>query len=838
MKTCLELSEGWEITRLPAGSAEAVRRLSESGELAVRPEMGWFGSTMPAEVHEILLAHDIIDDPAMLGNARKCLWVAESDWVYKCAFPAETQGRTAYLHFKGLDTLVDVYLNGVHLAYHNDMYLPLRVDVTEHLREDNVLALHFHSPHGYIANYDFPAEWEGKVAPQKVIRKPYNDFTDYLGPKPYLTPIGVYDKVVLEVIDEVELLDVDISYDLDPDFGAAMVKVGVRGAGGHSDGFLRSVVTDPEGQVVSEIEVPIPDTGSAWNHSGELAVAAPRLWWPRGYGDHPLYAVTVEVSTGGRLRDSCVKSIGFRRVEMVSPFEFVINDRPVKLWGAQPAPINGITHRWDNEKSNRILDLAENCNMNAQRIWGSCDRYDDEYYNETDRRGILVWQEFFHDYGMYPDTEDYRDLCRKEAEYQVKRLKHHPSLLMWCGGNEAVMGAEFDHPGADCIGGAIFTEDYRGVCAELDPERFYHINSPYGGAFANDPLAGDTHSYTNTWYVPGADFPVMIAEEIRVSPPSVKSMVKYFSGEDPWPASYSGKLTSADEYPWPLVWNERTSTQGWKKIPAVELFYDPTDLRSMVHRFGAAHGLYMRQILENNRRGKPATDAGGKRVCMGHFVCRWNDSWPIIYGSMLDYYTEPYIPYYAIKRAYEPVLLSFEVADFINVWVVNDSAEDISGTLVVKLFDPRANEFVNSLSMPVSVAAGESALVTDLNAFKQFSREYVLYGTIVDEEGGVRARSNDFVDIERHLKFPDARLDLSVSGDTLRITTDRFARCVELSGDEDGDEFGWVFEDNYFDLLPGEEKRVRILGRHRRGTVSAKPFYAGSRSSVDLPGTP
>lgn len=369
-------------------------------------------------------------------------------------------------------------------------------------------------------------------------------------------------------------------------------------------------------------------------------------------------------------------------------------------------------------------------------------------------------------------------------------------------------------------------EDYQEICDRLDPDRYYHPNSPYGGEFNNDPLHGDTHSYTNTWYVPGADYPIMIAEEIRPSPPGVKSMIKYLGKEKAWPEHYNGLITKESPYPWPETWNLRSSTEAWLKIPPIELFYDADSLESAVYKFGAAHGYYMKQILENNRRGKPSEAPEGERINKGHFVCRWSDSWPIIYGSMLDYYLEPYIPYYAVKRSYEPILISFVVQNFIYVWMVNDSSEEIKGTLHIKLFDQKKNDFVNEIIRGVQVKSGESKLITDLNEFKQFSRQHILYANFVDESGTIRSRANEFVDIEKHIRFPDAKISMEISGDTITLTTDKFARCVELTGNHDGEEFGWVFEDNYFDLLPCEVKKVKILGRHQKGMISAKPYYS------------
>lgn len=826
MKQLIELSDGWELTSAAAAPASSLQQTYVASGPDPEP---WIATEMPRQVHEVLLEAAVISNPYSLGGARACEWVAERDWIYRTTFAYSGEGTTAFLHFDGLDTIVDIYLNGEFVGSHRDMFIPLRLDVTGMLRENNDLVLYFSSPHEFLRNVTLPDEWRGRVRPNKLLRKPFNDFTDYLGPKPYLTPIGVYGAVTLELVDRAEILDLDIRSTVVPTLDAARIDVAVEVVG--EDGAeVRVLVRDESGAVVRDKTLPV-DAGTA---RASIDLNSPALWWPKGHGAQSMHTIEATLLVAGEECDRFVKAIGLRRVEMPQPFEFIVNGRPITLWGAQPAPLTGITHRWDRDKAIAVLDRLEECNMNAVRLWGASERWEDEFYEETDRRGLLVWQEFFHDIGMYPDTAEYRTLCKSEAEFQVRRLKHHPSLLFWCGGNESFMGGEYEFPGERYIGGEIFLEDYPEVCARLDPDRYYHLSSPSGGDFANDPRGGDTHSYTNMWFVPGAEFPVMVAEEIRASPPAVKSMVRYLEDSDPWPADYDGLVAYDSGYPWPSTWTERTSTEGWKKIPEIELFHDPTDLDSGVYRFGAAHAHYMKRILESNRRGKPWWSPGGERINRGHFVCRWNDSWPIIYGSMLDFYGEPYQPYFAVKRAYAPILVSLDVADFITAWVVNDSAQAVTGTLEVRLFDPNANEFTHALTRDVSVQAGESQLVTNLNEFKQFRRDRFLLAELRDSESRVIARTNTFVDIERHLRFPDARLSVAVDGDTVTITTDRFARCVELGGSAGGDEFGWIFEDNYFDLFPGEVKTVRVSGRHGNGKITAKPHFSSVATSVEF----
>lgn len=831
MKQTIELSGGWQVKQLEPTGISGGKSLEP---LKLDADARWFYADMPAQVHEILLREGLIDNPRVVDNIEKCKWVAEKDWVYKKCFDAKPGQGKAYLNFRGLDTQVDVYLNGEHLAYHDDYYLPLKIDVTGKLGEKNCLVLHFHSVYEYLKGCTVPAEWDGKIEKFRLVRKHLHDFFDYLGAKPYFTTVGVYDVVELEFTDEVELGETDVRVALDGDFGRGTVTLKVEGEKKKGRADLRAEISDPDGGVVCAASLALDEGGGAFGKSFELSLEKPRLWWPRGFGAQPLYKVSVAAEMSGEVKDRIEKTIGFREVKMAKPFDFEVNGRHIRLWGGNFTPVDGMTKCWNGGRVASILDLAENCNMNLLRVWGEGERYRDELYAEADRRGIFLWQEFFHGCAMQPNTLKFREACRAEASFQIKRLKHHPSVLLWCGGNEGFLCRDFNFPGEDYIGKEIFEEDYRQLCGELDPDRPYRVNSPYGGAYANDPSEGDTHSYTNTWYVPGADYPVFVSENLRVAPPAVKSLRRFMSAEKLWPKGYSGTVSYDEPYAWPSTWSRYTSAEGYRKIPPIENFYESSDLESTVYKYGAAYGSYLKETVERYRRGRPSQSADDELICKGHIVWKLNSTWPHIYSGVVDYYLEPYIPYYELKRAYEPVLISFDVGNHIYAWVVNDSSDDVEGTLVVRLFNPRRNIFVSELRREVRVPSGRSRVVTDLDDFGEFQRENVLFAYLIDGKGRRIARNNAYVDIERHLRFPDAKLSLSLRGDVLTVTTDRFARCVELSGEENGDEFGWLFEDNYFDLIPGEIKAVRVLKRHDGGMITAKAHYSDKISTLGL----
>ncbi len=831
MKSNILLKDSWWIKKYDVEPKKdpltAEQALALQNERNTK-ENHWISAQMPGQVQEILLKKDMIDKTVETGLGESCKWVAEQDWIYKCIFRKPEVKNKAFLHFAGLDTVVDIYLNGKHISYHNDMYLPLKLDVTDLLEEENCLLLVFHSPYKIVDELEktMPENWKGKVRRFHLIRKTLSDYGDYLGAKPYFTPIGVFGDVCLETTDTAQIQEADMEAVLEDNYKKGFIRVNVCGTG---EGQVRieSCLEGPDGNIaVKSYSTVSGRDGSSWKESLVLEVEEPELWWPANYGGQPLYKCTVAIYANGIKRDEVKKTLGFRDVKMVGDFKFEINGRPIKLWGANIAPFQGLSHRFAKDRALAVLDMVKNAHMNMLRIWGEGVPYGEELYEETDRMGILLWQEFFTGFGQLPEGEEFRRLCREEAVFLIKRLKHHPSILFWGGGNENVLFSELDYDGKSRLGFSIFEVDYKEICKQLDPGRYYHINSPWGGCYANDPLGGDTHGYAFSWYVPGIDYPVFYSESMRTSPPGLKSLRRFIKEEDLWPAGYVDKLGYGERAPMPPAWMARASALMDYKIASIEKFYDADDPEALIYKLGAAHGLYMRETIEKCRRGRPFHDQTGERRSNGHLVWKMNDTWPMIYCGIVDYYLEGYIPYYCVKRAYQPVLLSFDMQDHIYLWGVNDTADDVQGTVRLVLFNPLKNVIVAEFSFPAAIRAGESKILTNLDKLGQIRRELILYACFMSLDGDIVARTNDFLDIERHMVFPDAVIRMESKDGVLEIRSDKFARCVEISGNDDGDEFGWLFEDNYFDLLPFETKRIKVLGRHAKGVITAKAHYS------------
>jgi beta-mannosidase len=569
----------------------------------------------------------------------------------------------------------------------------------------------------------------------------------------------------------------------------------------------------------------------------ELLVSKPQLWWPRGYGGQKLYKVEIALIIQGKTHQKEFRTVGFRRITMPEKLHFVVNGVPVFLRGADWVTPNLLSEVWDQEREDKLFAMAENANFNAFRVWGESYAPHDRFYEMADKKGFLLWQDFTK-LRLDPDEKSIKT-CAEKATQLLIRLKHHPSILSWCAKNEDAMWAHEDYNNDfkdhGPWQGIAAAEAVGLVCNKLDPDRYYQPSTPYYGMNPNDPREGNTHGYTNMWFVPGYDYLNFASEDTRIASPTLHSMEKFMNPEEICPDGYTTLALHGNKYPFPLTWLPYTTGESWKKTGAVEQFYDATDAASLINRIGMAEGLYFRDIIERQRRGRPATEPGDRRCCGGYIAWKYNDSWPEIYSAKVDYFLEPYHAYYTLKDAYAPVLLSFDIGTFIYLWAVNDSPKPISGIVRIQLYHLQLCEFRKEIVREITVEPGKSLVVVQLDkeGIRAFRKENILFATLTGKDGKVIARTNALADIERRCIFPEAKLSVRIENNSLVITTDKFARNINLEGDDNGNHLGWFFEDNYFDLFPGEVKTVRILGKHSKGKITAKAWYSPHTSVVE-----
>jgi len=803
-RTHMILREGWYVKQIETDKPALDRLVKRLGDR----DDGWMEATMPAQVHDVLLEHGVIADPHVGENAAACAWVGEKDWAYACRFatPAEIAGP-ALLRFKGLDTLAEAYLNGVSVGQFENMFREYAVEVEDHLAppgQQNMLIIVFSSPLRFMRAARLPPD-DPNSAEHKSLRKSHCDFGSYIGARPHSVKVGIYRDVVLDLPGRVWVEDVCIRPTLSPDHRVASVRIGVETGG--DDASLHWMLSDPSGR---EIASGNESTSSGGAHF-EITVREPRLWWPRMHGEQNLYGLEVSLRVGERVLDRRRTTFGIRDVRPVlldpatgeKRFRFDINGAPVFLRGGDWVPVEGATHVWRADRAMRLLDLTEHGNMNILRIWGEGELPPQSFYDECDRRGICIWQDFM--FGYYDhrkgDTE-FQENCRAEIEQTIRRLRNHPSVLLWVGGNEQYLWS----PTADVPEARrnIFEKIMPDACRRLDPTRLFHTSSPYGGPTGNWPLEGDWHDYTTINFAPEASVPLFGSEVLRTSVPSVASMRRFLSDEEFWPKGFDPAVRRPGQVGWPPGWAyHSTGAATWDRIGAIEEFCDPASAEDLIRVIGMAHGDYLRDRVERERRGARDGEPDGNRHCWGNIVWRLNDSWPMIYSSVIDYYLEPKIAYYFLRRAYQPVLVSFEkTRDRICVWVVNDSPQPVAGMLVVQrlAFDGKV---LGRVQAEASVRPGESRRCITATELGEISlRTQFVSATFAGRDTSLLLIG------ERYLHLPKASLRAEALDDGITITSDVFARgvCLEIEN-----AVGAVFEDNFFDMSPGQTRTVRIL---------------------------
>jgi hypothetical protein len=824
-----ELAAGWKIKKI-----QPIADLKISDISVIEQPTGWIPVTaMPAMIHDVLAQNGLMEPFYQPGVAKKYLWVSETDWVYANSFQVANPKEQTYLNFTGLDCIADIYLNDKLIATNFNSHYPLKVDVSGKLLKTNKLLIHFHTV--------FETK-DGKSVPIKSfrgneIRRPGQNYLNYLGPDPYFSKYGIYDKIWIETTKGSQLISVVAGSQLNSSLNEGKVNIDIEGASKSLDVKLLVSILDETKLKAAESAKKVDIKSGVFAEKMTVSLPNPKLWWPRGYGEQNLYTAVIKLMVDGKQHQTVTKTIGFRRVTQSQLLHFEINNIPVKLWGGDWVTPQWHTAVWDHSRAEKLIRMAEIANFNAFRVWGVVEAPDDDFYEMCDKRGIMLWQDFTE----LPLGSDEKSLqtCRTEAPLLINRLKNHPSVLLWNGGNENALWHHQEYNGqlADRgeWPGTKSAEEIAKILQKLDPDRYFQPTSPWLGIDPNDPQVGSTHGYTNMWFVPGYDYVNFAAEDTRIAAPVLHSCEKFMTKEDIWPSDYSPVYTHGKMLPFPEPWKKYMSTEGWKKTGPVELFYDADNAEQLIYRIGMAEALYYQTTVERQRRGRAATDTTDTRKCGGYLVWKYNDSWPQIYSAKVDYFLEPLHSYYTLKRAYEPVMLSFEVATYIWLWVVNDSRETIKGNVTIELFHLDQNKTRKTIERELEIKPGKSKVIVRLDeaGIGSFRREHILHASLKDASGNKITETFSLGDIERRVTFPDAKMSVSVRDGKLVLKSDKYAHSVTLQGNDNGDKSGFLFSDNYFEMMPNEEKTIEILGDKTKGSIDVKAWYSNQSTKIE-----
>ncbi len=819
-----ELKTGWQLRRID--SREALTP-EEAQQWSDDIDEKWLDiPTMPMQVHDVLAGAGKLPRPGEMGSAETGKWVAEHDWLYRLPLTALPDGEYVDLHCEGIDTIADVWCNGTLVAEHRNCYLPLQCRLDPHLRRDgsDVLLIHFQAPEAWAEKHLKPLLSEqdraAGVTELEMLRKPRQDFGTFLGPR--FTPVGIFAPVEMSGHNGHTIDACSILSDLDDRSDKGKVTIELQGRSlAKADLKARCRLFDADENVISETTAKIENKSETWQFVIEMTIDSPRRWMPKHLGTPYLYTFVLELLQDGEIVQTCSRKTGFRNLQHLGDFNFLINGQPLRFWGVNLPPLQP-GHVWNHQKACRMLDMAELANSNTIRIWGPGQPFNNHHLlEEADRRGLMVWFEFPNEFHPHPENPHHIKNCCEEAAHYVRTFRHHPSIFLWSGGNEGYLTLDPAFAGEDALrantGMPLFDAAYRDVCHRLDPARLYVPQSPAGGSYANSPLQGDTHCYNDLVINPGIGWPKMATEHFRYTVPRPWSIRRWL-GDDAWPEGFVSRLK--DNHSGRLIpetWRKicTAGTLGTYMFGPLGDFYETGDtLEGLVDKMDAASMKYIRRTVERFRRGRSRHDTTGLRHTRGHLWWKLQDTWPKLRNALIDADGEPSGSFYALQRAHAPILLSFEIDedDRLWLWAVNDTPETIRGDIHIERRDEMGVQVLQEYKAKVQLDPDQSKPLADLSIWGSFFRNTVLAAWLHDEKGKEQAFTTDVVAPEICCTIQDPKLIARQEENIIRLRCEKVARRVTITTGSHADApRGLVLEDNYFDLLPAVEKHVRIL---------------------------
>lgn len=643
---------------------------------------------VPSVVQENLYDAGLIPHPYLGVVENELLWISDHPWTYALNFDVDAemlQKDVVELVFEGIDTYASVSLNGQKIIDADNQFRVWKTDVKPLLKpEGNQLEVSFPR---YDSLQTALYEQHQPRLPEKyaVSRKaPYQHGWDWA---PKYKNVGVWKPVKLMAWSETRM---ENAYIVTNAVSESQAKLTL-----HID-----VESTTDDELMAEIHYvkkniqsfPFQATKGNQHKVFSFTIENPQLWWPNEMGEQPLYEFEIQLKNHGKLLDSKKITTGIKTVEMVqepdetgSSFYFKVNGQPMYAKGANYVPEEMIETWINPENTLKLLKMAQEAHFNMLRVWGGGVYPSDDFFNSCDSLGILVWEDFMYAGTMYPYDEGFLENAKIEALEQVKRLASHPSLALWCGGNEISEGyynwgwqqslgwTEEDDRAIKAGYDRLFESILPAVVEVYDGTRPYWPSSPSKGWGRPESLTqGDVH-YWGVWW---GEQPYEVyrqkvgrfnSEYGYQSYPDYTTLQKIAQGE---PLSIEAKVIEAHQ----------KHPRGTRQIDDFiqRYFQVSEDFEEYVYLSQLSQAYGMEVAIEAHRTAKPYN--------MGTLYWQLNDAWPVVSWSSIDYYGNPKVFHERLKTLFAPVLLSFDPRDY-QVYVVSDLLRSIDGVMTVTIED-------------------------------------------------------------------------------------------------------------------------------------------------------
>jgi len=781
-------------------------------------------ATVPGCVHSDLLGNGLIPDPFYGRNEFQLQWIEEEDWEYFRDFDVEKSllaSENLDLVCEELDTVAAIQINGQTVGTSSNMFHPHRFPVKKFLRSGtNTIRVIFTSPMKEIRKLSptpLKPETCDRVGGRPLLRKEQCSFGWDWGPR--LTSSGISESIYLEGWNSNRLDSVRTAQEHSTD--RVLLSLFPETSAQQTEGLVFSATLRFEGSVVASTEF----SPSA---SGQLEVKAPKLWWTNGLGGQPLYHLSVRLfSPDGTELDIWERRLGLCEVRLEqkadqwgTSFHFTINGVPVFAKGANWIPCHSFMPERTDERYRDLVQSAADANMNMLRIWGGGSYERDVFYDLCDEKGILIWQDFMFACAFYPGTPAFVDSVRMEAEFQIKRLRHHAGFALWCGNNEA------EHLMMDEASSGKSAEDYRAMFYVLLPDLVkqhhpvasYIPTSPFNLNGVGHPTHNEDSGDAHFWDVWHSRKPVEVYEQQYHRFYSEFGMQAY-----PHPETVATFTRDINLFGPDMDCHQKNGGGNATIFDYVSRLYRfPKDYRgaSYLSQFNQAY--CMKTGIEHFRRNMPRT--------MGALYWQLNDIWPAASWSSIDFGGRWKALQFAARRFFSPLLISpkrlgreemhgstntlFSTIQSAEIHAVYDGIKAVDVNYSWTLFHVENGEVLRSGGKKLRLEPNTSTLVEIIDfsdEIEKAGREKIVLQTRLEAEGLSSSENTTLFTPPRKLEFskqlPDVEINEKDGAFEVRFLSGVFLPHVMVHFENGAD---FRASDNFFDLFPGQAKVITL----------------------------
>jgi beta-mannosidase len=795
----------------------------------------WMPASVPGTVHTDLLRNDQIKDPFFRMNENELQWIENKDWEYQTTFTVDAQllsKQVVELSFEGLDTYAHVFLNDHKILESDNMFVGFKVDCKQYLKEgENKLRILFESPvrRGMERlkrlDYILPATNEQAPVGERTnifTRKaPFHYGWDW-GPR--LVTSGIWRAVSIHAWDKASIDNVYIVTKTASD-KRADIAVDMNLLAREEGNYLITLFINGKAVVKNQKAALKPGE----NHVAfDFRLNNPKLWWSNGLGEPHLYHFDFHLTQNNEILHNHSLNYGVRTLELVQQpdeagqsFHFVLNGVPVFMKGANIIPSETLTPSVSEETYRKMIRNSVDANMNMLRVWGGAIYEEDLFYRLCDENGILVWQDFMFACALQPGDEAHLENIRQEAEYNVKRLRNFACIALWCGDNENLMGwhtwgwkESFTPEVREFVWKTYETINYDilpSAVAKYDPKNAYWASSPSSiNNTLPDRKSGDEHDWT-IWFgqkrfsAYWEEIPRFVSEWGMQAFPPKHTYDAFTIKEDQYAASEVMHHRQRSKMEW-----VSPGFDGNDMIARyMEWYYKvPEDFDRFAYTSQLLQALGYKTAIEAHRSNMPH--------CMGSLYWQLNDCWPTISWATLDYFYRWKASHYAVRKAFEPVIVTAAMKDdMLEVYAVSDLPKARNVQLVLELMD-FSGKTVFKENKRISVAPNTSERVFTINPSGWLKNSAdstrLLLNMQLVSDGKVIADNIYYFTEPKNLDLPKAspqfELKQAKDGYQITITSPTLVKNLYLET-SDPDAF---ISDNFFDLLPSVSRTITLTG--------------------------